>query len=222
MEFSAGIGGTFTLDSSAGGLTITPTEDLSILTVTGGFDSITVDGAGGDDTLTAIGTGSIDLTFIGGDGDDTFALQDGGVLAALNPAGGNANLLSGDTLSASGSGNSVDGAFVGAAGSTIFVDGAVKIEPIVAVEPLGGDLTLGGGVNFGTTGTIYIGSDYELTLDDDNAASLGSLTTVVGGGTLTAEQGINLSSGDVLTGAGTVDVGGAGACLLYTSPSPRD
>ena len=205
VEFFAGSGGSFVLDDSTEGLGLEPSLESSILTVIGGFESITVDGAGGADTLTAIGTESVDLTFIGGVGDDTFDLQDGGVLAALNPAGGNANLLSGDTLSASGSGNRVDGAFVGASSSTIFVDGTVELEP------LGGDLTLGGGDNFATTGTIYIGDNYELTLDDPNAASLGSLTTVTEGGTLTAEQGINLSIGDVLTGAGTVDVGGAGA-----------
>ena len=178
--------GSATLNTAATELTI-PTAD---------FSSLVVDAAGGADKLTAIDTDGIDLTFIGGDGDDTFSLQDGGVLGALNPAD-SANLLSGDRLEASGSGNRVDSNFIGAAGSVINVDGSTS---------LGGDLSIGIS-SFSTTGTIYVGDNYQLTLVDSNQASLGSLTTVADDGTLTAVQGINLSSGDVLTGAGTVNVG---------------
>ena len=210
-EVSIDVGsGTFTLADSTMGLGLeSDGANLTLGLDTDSTTAISVDGAGGNDTLTAIGTGSIDLTFIGGDGDDIFSLQDGGVLTALNPDD-SANLLSRDRLEAGGLGNRVDGAFDGASGSTIFVDGTVELEPIEPVEPilpLGGNLTLGGGENFATAGTIYIGDQYELTLDDDNEASLGSLTTVTDDGTLTADQGINLSGGDVLTGAGAVDIG---------------
>ena len=168
---------------------------------TADVSSVVVDAAGGDDILRAINVDSsdFDLTFTGGVGTDNYFLNSS-TLAALDPGG--SNLLAGEILYASGSGNRVDSDFLGAAGSNIVVDGSVTTAP--------GDLTIGdagSSSGFATLGTILVSDNYELTLLDSNQASLGSLTTVADGGTLTAVEGINLSGSDVLTGAGTVGVG---------------
>uniref|UniRef100_UPI000833F95E VCBS domain-containing protein n=1 Tax=Rubripirellula obstinata TaxID=406547 RepID=UPI000833F95E len=93
------------------------------------------------------------------------------------------------------------------------VAGEINIEDagttITAVDTLVlGDASSSDG--FVTAGTLNVGNQ-NVTLLDDGSASLGSLTTLTGG-TLTAANGITLSTGDTLSGFGTVN-GGVSAGL---------
>ncbi len=172
-------GGTIFADvSGAATSTITATGNLTM----GNSGSASGFSTGG--TLT-VGTHSVTLH------DSDFAdLGSTTTIAAgtLTAANGVA-LGSGDALSGEGT---VAGKVSGAANSTI--------------TATTGNLTMGDSADtagFATAGELHVGGN-TVTLNDNNVATLGSLTTLAGG-TLIADNGVSTSSGEQITGNGTIE-----------------
>ncbi len=75
-----------------------------------------------------------------------------------------------------------------------------------------GPITMGDGTASGVTlnGTIHMGTNGSLTLNDLNGVALGSLTDM-NGGTISCTNGLSVSTGRVLRGRGTIDVPNPGS-----------
>ncbi len=168
------------------GTTVNLAAHTLTVNVTGTTSSITgmVSGNGG---LNKNGTGTLLLngvnTYLGLTNLNSGTLD----LDGSHTGGDIYTLLSGTTLTGAGF---TDATIDGRAGSAIVTDGNLTL----------GDLSVNA---FATDGTITVGVGHTLTLRDSGLALLGSSTLV--NGILAAANGLSMSSGDLLSGGGTVN-----------------
>mgnify|MGYP000959245641 CR=1 FL=1 len=90
----------------------------------------------------------------------------------------------------------------------VVADAGSVMRPSIGNTGSFGPVTMGDGSSTGVTlnGVIHLGTNGSLTLNDTFSTNLGSLTDM-NGGFLTNTTGLNLTSGRVLRGHGTVSVG---------------
>jgi autotransporter-associated beta strand protein len=111
-----------------------------------------------------------------------------GVIGALSPAQ-RLTLAGGTTLTGGGD-----------------INAPVFSSATTAVIVPTGNLRLGDGsaAGFNFAGQLFVGSGQLVTLRDANLAQLGILTSITGGGKLLAANGVEVGSGETLTGSGAV------------------
>jgi len=137
------------------------------------------------------------------------AVQSGGVVIETSPfSTGNDLVLTGGTVFAGLGWTMTGAAQIGGFGQ---LSGAVAGGATNDIAVSGGALTLGdanSNAGFSFAGTVDIASGATLNLLDANAAELGALTTLAGGGRLNSLNGVELGAGEIMTASAAAEIGG--------------
>ncbi len=189
------------IDVSAIGLIATPlalAADTTVNVSAGGTIDLNgvLSGAAGGLTKTGAGALILNQTNTYGGATDVqqgiLGIGSGGSINSLSTVSLQAGTLTGTAVAQTGAANAPVNAL---AGSQILASNNSNLTLGLAASAAG----------FSSAGSIVVGTNALLTLNDADSAALGP-NTVLGGGTATlaAANGVALSAGDVLSGSGTV------------------